>query len=419
MTVVELQDNPWKIAQSQFDRATAHIELSQGTLLRLRNTQRELTVNLPVEMDDGHIELFAGHRVQHNDARGPTKGGIRYHLGVTLDEVRALAMWMTWKCAVVGIPYGGAKGGIVCNPKVMSKREVEQLTRQFAAKIAFMIGADTDIPAPDVNTTPEIMAWFMDSYSKVKGRTELGIVTGKPIELGGSLGRNEATGRGTVYTTLEALKLLKIPVKGATVVVQGYGNAGSVAAYLLHNLGAKIIAVNDSRGAIYKADGFDAYDVLRHKQLSGSVVGYPFAESITEEELLELKCDVLIPAALENTITGLNAAHINAKIIAEAANGPTTPEADDILYDRNVFVIPDILCNAGGVTVSYFEWVQDLQHFFWSEDRVNNELLKIMVRAFEDVHNIAHEKKVDMRKAAYILAIERVAKAAEMRGFSV
>lgn len=416
MTVVELKENPWKIAQDQFDRAAAYVELPQSIALRLRNTQRELTVNLPVEMDDGHVELFTGFRVHHNDSRGPTKGGIRYHQGVTLDEVRALAMWMTWKCAVVGIPFGGAKGGIICNPKQMSKREIEQLTRQFAAKIGFMIGSDSDIPAPDVNTTPEIMAWFMDAYSKLQGHTELGVVTGKPVELGGSLGRNEATGRGTVYTTLEALKLLKIPVKGASVVVQGFGNAGSVAAYLLQDLGAKIIAVSDSRGAIYNAEGFDTYDVLRHKQLSGSVIGYPFSESISNDELLEMKCDVLIPAALENVITGINAPHIKAKIIAEAANGPTTPEADDILYDHNVFVIPDILCNAGGVTVSYFEWVQDLQHFFWSEDRVNNELHKIMVQAFENVHEIADEKRVDMRKAAYILAIERVAKATEMRG---
>jgi glutamate dehydrogenase (NAD(P)+) len=416
MTVVALQDNPWKIAQTQFDRAAAYLDLPQGTLLRLRNTQRELIVNFPVEMDDGHIEVFTGYRIHHNDSRGPTKGGIRYHQGVTLDEVRALAMWMTWKCAVVGIPFGGAKGGIICNPKLMSKREIEHLTRRFASEIKFMVGSDSDIPAPDVNTTPEIMAWFMDTYSKLQGHTELGVVTGKPIELGGSLGRNEATGRGTVYTTLEALKLLKIPVTEARVVVQGYGNAGSVAVCLLQDLGATIIAMNDSRGSIYNPNGLDTYEVLRHKQKTGSVIDYPSASSVNNETLLELECDVLIPAALENVITGYNAAHINARIISEAANGPTTPEADDILYERNIFVIPDILCNAGGVTVSYFEWVQDLQHYFWDEEQVNTELHKIMVRSFHEVYQLAQKKKVDMRKAAYMLAIERVAKAAEMRG---
>jgi len=408
--------NPWEIAQKQFDRAAMYLDLTPGIRKILRNTTREYTVNFPVIMDDHSIEVFTGYRIHHNSARGPTKGGIRYHLGVTLDEVRALAMWMTWKCAVVNIPFGGAKGGVICNPKVMSEREIENLTRRFAAEISVLIGPDSDIPAPDVNTTPQIMGWIMDTYSMQVGHTEPAVVTGKPIDLGGSLGRNEATARGSVFTILEALKELNTPIDGLDVVVQGYGNAGYIAASLLETLGARVIAVNDSRGGIYNPGGLNTADVLRHKHETGSVRKYPNADSITNAELLALECDVLVPAALENQITGENADQIKATIIAEAANGPTTPEADDILADRGVMVLPDILCNAGGVTVSYFEWVQDLQHFFWSEKDVNEELRKVMVRSYHDVKKVADEKKVDMRRAAYILAIERVARAVTARG---
>lgn len=416
LIVEETLHNPWEIAQRQFDRAASYLDLAPGIRKILRDTAREYSVNFPVLMDDGSIEVFTGYRVHHNSARGPTKGGIRYHQDVTLDEVRALAMWMTWKCAVVNIPYGGAKGGVVCNPKIMSEREVENLTRRFAAEISILMGPDSDIPAPDVNTTPQIMAWIMDTYSMHVGHTEPAVVTGKPVDLGGSLGRNEATARGSVFTILEALKELDLSISGLDVVVQGYGNAGYIAASLLEELGARVIAVNDSRGGIYNPGGLDTCDVLRHKKETGSVQGYPEADSISNAELLTLECDVLVPAALENQITRDNADHIKATIIAEAANGPTTPEADDILTDRGVLVLPDILCNAGGVTVSYFEWVQDLQHFFWSEKDVNEELHKIMVRSYHDVRKVADEKKVDMRRAAYILAIERVARAVTARG---
>ncbi len=408
--------NPYEIALQQFDRAAKYVPMKKGIYKMLRKPKRELTVSFPVRMDDGSVEVFTGYRVQHHDVRGPFKGGIRYHPDVTLDEVRALAMWMTWKTAVVNIPYGGAKGGIVCNPKEMSAKELERLTRRYASEISLIIGPDADIPAPDVNTNPQVMAWIMDTYSMLKGHSVPAVVTGKPIDIGGSLGRNEATGRGVVYTTVEALKHLDIPVEGATVVVQGYGNAGSVAARLMQDLGAKVIAVSDSKGGIYNPKGLDARDVLRHKRETGSVVGYPGAEPITNQELLTLECTVLIPAALENQITGENAADVKARVVAEAANGPTTPEADDILREKGVFVIPDILCNAGGVTVSYFEWVQDLQSFFWDEEEVNAKLHKVMTRAFHDVLNIAHEKDVDMRTAAYILAISRVVRAVEVRG---
>jgi glutamate dehydrogenase (NAD(P)+) len=411
-----VSENPYEIAQRQFDNAANYLDLKAGIKAKLRLPKRELTVNFPVKMDDDSIQMFTGHRVQHSLARGPAKGGIRYHPDVTLDEVRALAMWMTWKCAVVGIPYGGAKGGVVCNPKVMSARELERLTRRFTSEIAVLIGPESDIPAPDVNTTPQTMAWIMDTYSMTKGYSVPAVVTGKPIEIGGSLGRREATGRGVMFTTREALQHLGMPIEGTRVVVQGFGNVGAIGAQLLQEMGCTVVAASDSRGGVYNPKGFDVEDAMRHKAETGTVVGYPGTDTITNEELLELDCDVLVPAALENEITEENADRVKARIISEGANGPTTPEADAILFDKGAFVIPDILANAGGVTVSYFEWVQGLQSFFWSEDEVNANLEKIMVSAFKDVLAISQRREVDMRIAAYILAIDRVANATLLRG---
>ena len=409
-------ENPYEIAQRQFDNAVKYLDLKAGIKAKLRLPKRELSVNFPVKMDDGNIQMFTGHRVQHSLARGPAKGGIRYHPDVTLDEVRALAMWMTWKCAVVGIPYGGAKGGVVCNPKVMSERELERLTRRFTSEIVMFIGPESDIPAPDVNTTPQTMAWIMDTYSMIKGYSVPAVVTGKPIEIGGSLGRREATGRGVMLTTRDALNHLDMPIEGARVAVQGFGNVGGIGAQLLQELGCVIIAASDSQGGIYNPKGLNAEDVMRHKAETGTLVGYPGTDRVTNKELLELDCEVLVPAALENEITEENADRVKARVISEGANGPTTPEADAILFDKGIFVIPDILANAGGVTVSYFEWVQGLQSFFWGEDEVNANLEKIMVRAFQDVLTISQQKKIDMRIAAYILAIGRVAEATLLRG---
>ncbi len=411
-----VSENPYEIAQRQFDNAAKYLDLKAGIKAKLRLPKRELSVHFPVKMDDGSIQMFTGHRVQHSLARGPAKGGIRYHPDVTLDEVRALAMWMTWKCAVVGIPYGGAKGGVVCNPKVMSERELERLTRRFTSEISMFIGPESDIPAPDVNTTPQTMAWIMDTYSMTKGYSVPAVVTGKPVEIGGSLGRREATGRGVMFTTREALKHLGMPIEGTRVVVQGFGNVGAIGAQLLQELGCTVVAVSDSRGGIYNSNGLNVVDAMRHKAETGMVAGYPGTDKITNEELLELDCEILVPAALENEITSENADRIKARVISEGANGPTTPEADAILFDKGVFVIPDILANAGGVTVSYFEWVQGLQSFFWSENEVNNNLEKIMIKAFQDVLAISQQKKVDMRIAAYILAIGRVATATLLRG---
>ena len=409
--------NPYEIAVQQFDRAAKYLpELKAGAKAMLRKPKRELTVNFPVHMDDGSVEIFTGYRVHHSTALGPTKGGIRYHPDVTLDEVRALAMWMTWKCAVAGLPYGGAKGGVICNPKEMSPNELENLTRRYATEIAILMSPQGDIPAPDVNTNPQTMAWIMDTYSMHRGYSTPAVVTGKPVEIGGSLGRFEATGRGVMFTTRKALEHLGIPIEGATVAVQGYGNVGSVGAYLLQDKGCKVIAASDSRGGIYSPKGFDARDVLRYKRETRSVVGYPDTEPITNEELLEVECDVLVPAALEKAITEKNADQVKAKIVAEGANGPTTPEADQIMNDKGIFVIPDILANAGGVTVSYFEWVQGLQQFFWSEQDVNVKLRDIMELSFDKVLTTAQEKKVDMRVAAYICAIKRVAEAIMIRG---
>ncbi len=408
--------SPYEIAIAQFDKAAAHLDLKAGIREMLRHCKRELIVHFPVKMDDGSVRIFTGYRVHHSTVRGPSKGGIRFHPDVTLDEVRALAMWMTWKCAVVGIPFGGAKGGVVCDPKQMSENELENLTRRYATEIAILMSPEGDIPAPDVNTNPRIMAWIMDTYSMHRGYSTPAVVTGKPVEIGGSLGRSEATGRGVMFTTREALKVKGIPLDGATVAVQGFGNVGAVAAYLLQDKGCKIVAVSDSQGGIYNPKGLDARDVMRFKAENRTVVGYPGTDRLTNEELLELECDVLVPCALENVITAQNAPRIKARVIAEGANGPTTPEADEILYDRGIFVVPDVLANAGGVTVSYFEWVQGLQFFFWSEREINLQLREIMVRSFNDVLRISEERKVDMRVAAYILAIRRVAEATMIRG---
>jgi glutamate dehydrogenase (NAD(P)+) len=408
--------NIWAVAQAQFDHAAEKLDLDDGMRRVLRVPQRELTVNFPVTMDDGNVQVFTGHRVQHNVSRGPAKGGIRYHQDVSLDEVRALAMWMTWKCACVNIPYGGGKGGVIVDPKKLSAREVEGLTRRFTTEISPLIGPERDIPAPDVNTNAQTMAWIMDTYSMHHGYTIPGVVTGKPIAIGGSLGRNEATARGAVFTLLQWAAAKGESLEGARVAIEGYGNAGSIAATLLKAEGANIIAVSDSTGGIHDATGLDPAKVSAWKAEHGTVVGFPGADAINNHELLEIDCDILVPAALENQITHANAPKIKARVIAEAANGPTTPEADAILFDRGVFVIPDILCNAGGVTVSYFEWVQDMQSFFWTEARINESLKEIMDRAFEAVHQMSERHEVDMRTAAYMVAVARVAEATTLRG---
>jgi glutamate dehydrogenase (NAD(P)+) len=406
----------WEDALVQFNIAADKLGLDAGMRDVLGHCKRELTVNFPVKMDDGSVKVFTGHRVQHNLARGPAKGGIRYATTVTLDEVKALAMWMTWKCAVVGIPYGGGKGGITVDPKKLSQRELENLTRRYATEISIIIGPERDIPAPDVNTGPQTMAWIMDTFSMHRGYTVPAVITGKPLELGGSLGRKEATARGAQYTIIQAAKQLGLDLKGATVVVQGYGNAGSIAARLMDEEGCKIIAVSDTQGGAYNPKGIEPKAILKHKEKTTTVVGFRGTEKVTNEELLEIPCDILIPAATEQVITEQNAPRIKPKIIAEAANGPTIPEADEILYANNVLVIPDILCNAGGVTVSYFEWVQDLQNFFWTEDEVNAKLKMIMDASYAAVQQMAAQHKVHMRTAANMLAVSRVAKATELRG---
>jgi glutamate dehydrogenase (NAD(P)+) len=410
------RENPFANAQRQFDIAADLLKLSPGLRSILRVPQRELTVNFPVRMDNGEIETLTGYRVQHNINRGPAKGGIRYHASVDLDEVRALAMWMTWKCATVNIPFGGAKGGVIVDPKRLSVSELERLTRRYATEISILIGPDRDIPAPDVGTTPQVMAWIMDTISMHSGHTVPAVVTGKPINIGGSQGRNQATARGLAYILREAADYISISLEGARVAIQGFGNAGANSAELLTEMGATVIAVSDSRGGVYNRNGLPIEDMLAYKRNTGSVAGFPEADGVGNDELLELPCDILIPAALGNQITARNADRIRARIIGEAANGPTTPEADDILFDRGVFLIPDILANAGGVTVSYFEWVQGLQEFFWTEREVNAQLERIMVGAFEQVLRIAQERRVHMRTAAYLVAVDRVAQATTTRG---
>jgi glutamate dehydrogenase/leucine dehydrogenase len=378
--------------------------------------ERVLAVTVPVRMSNGHVRRFEGYRVQHSTVRGPSKGGIRFHPGVTLDEVKALATWMTWKCAVVNIPFGGGKGGVTCNPKEMDQHELEHLTRRYASAILPMIGPEQDIPAPDVYTNSQTMAWIMDTYSMTKGYPIPGVVTGKPISLGGSLGRNEATGRGVFYTIESACEHLGMTLKGSKAVVQGFGNAGSVTAHLLDNSQCFVIAVSDSTGCIYNRNGLDIPKLMIFKERTGSVAGFPGSESITPAELLAMDCEILVPAALESTVHEENATLVKAKIIAEAANGPLTPEADTILESKGAFIIPDILCNAGGVTVSYFEWVQDLQHLFWEAQDVYNRLERVMRTSFHDVVKIRNEKRVSMRAAANILGIGRVAEAVKVRG---
>ncbi len=408
--------SPYSLAMQNFETAADALELSPDIRNMIRSPERVLIVTIPVRMDNGHIECFEGYRVQHNTARGPAKGGIRFHPNVTLDEVKALATWMTWKCAVVDIPFGGGKGGVTCNPKKMSIAEIERLTRRYTSAILPIIGPGQDIPAPDVYTNSQVMAWIMDTYSMTRGYLIPGVVTGKPVSLGGSLGRDEATGRGVFYTIQSACEHLKLRLKGAKVVVQGFGNAGSVAAHLLDGAQADVIAVNDSRGGVYNKDGLHIPKLMLHKERTGSVVGFPGAEPISAEELLSLECDILIPAALENAIHGGNAGDVRARVVAEAANGPLTPDADEILEEKGVFVIPDILCNAGGVTVSYFEWVQNEQHLRWDLAEVNGRLETVMKRAFSQVLDIHLERKVRMRTAANILAINRVVEATRLRG---
>jgi glutamate dehydrogenase (NAD(P)+) len=408
--------NAWEVAQRQFDLAADRLGLDAGMRLVLREPRREFTVHFPVHMDDGSVEVFTGYRVQHNLGRGPAKGGIRYHQDVSLDEVKALAMWMTWKCAVVGIPYGGGKGGVIVDPKQLSKKELEGLTRRYFTEIEVLVGPEKDIPAPDVNTNAQIMAWMMDTYSMHAGYTVPGVVTGKPISLGGSEGRNEATARGCVYTIVEAARHLGMDLTNSRVAVQGFGNAGSIAARLITEEGSTVVAVSDSTGGIHNPIGLDISKVVAWKGEHGTVQGFPGARDITNAEVLEVDCDILIPAALENQITSRNAGNVKARLIAEAANGPTTPDADLILYKNGKFLIPDILCNAGGVTVSYFEWVQDLNRDHWSETVVNAKLKEIMVKAFAETLEMGNREQVSMRTAAYLLAVKRVADAMEMRG---
>jgi glutamate dehydrogenase/leucine dehydrogenase len=408
--------NPWEVAQRQFDLAAERLNLDAGMRRVLREPRRELTVHFPVTLDDGTIYVFTGYRVQHNLGRGPAKGGIRYHQDVTLDEVKALAMWMTWKCAVVGIPFGGGKGGVIVDPKQLSQKELEALTRRYFTEIEVLVGPEKDIPAPDVNTNAQIMAWMMDTYSMHVGYTVPGVVTGKPISLGGSEGRNEATARGAVFTVVEAARKIGLDLTRARVSIQGFGNAGSIAARLMRDEGSTIVAVSDSTGGIVAPGGLDVDRVIGWKKEHGTVQGFPGSRDVSNAEVLEVDCDVLIPAALENQITGRNAGNVKARIVAEAANGPTTPEADEILHRNGVFMIPDILCNAGGVTVSYFEWVQDLNRDHWNEAQVNAKLREIMVRAFNETLAIAERDEIDMRTASYLLAVKRVADAMAMRG---
>ncbi|MGQ0796616.1 MAG: Glu/Leu/Phe/Val family dehydrogenase [Methanobacteriota archaeon] len=409
--------NPFEVAQKQIDRAGTKLNLDPGMLEVLKYARRELTVHFPVKMDDGRVRVFTGYRVQYNDAIGPFKGGIRYHWNVSLDEVRALASWMTWKCAVMGIPYGGAKGGVICNPKEMSRSELERMTRRYASEISIIIGPEKDIPAPDVYTDSQTMAWIMDTISMNKGFAVPGVVTGKPLVIGGSLGRDEATSRGLMYAVREAAKKVGVTLKGATVAVQGFGNVGYHFARLVHDeMGAKIVGVSDSKGGIVSEKGVDPKDVFVFKEKTGTVVGFPGTRKVTNEEILELPVDVLAPCALEGVITEANAPRIKAKIVGEGANGPTTPEADDVLFKRDVLVIPDILANGGGVTVSYFEWVQNLSEFFWTKQEVDQKLEHQMVNAFRAVWEMHDAKKVDMRQAAYMVAINKVVDAYRWRG---
>jgi len=413
---VEEELNPWLAAEARFDEASARLGLDDGLRKVLRLPSKEVTVHIPVQLDDGRIEVFTGYRVQHSIARGPAKGGIRFAPSVTLDEVRALAAWMTWKCAVVNIPFGGGKGGVICDPRMLSQGELERITRRYTAELIDFIGPEKDVPAPDMNTNEQTMAWIMDTYSMHMRHTVTAVVTGKPLDLGGSLGRPEATGRGCMIVTSQALKRFGLKPASTRVVVQGLGNVGGMASKLMHERGFKIVAVVELDGAVYNAKGIDIPHLMEHRHRTGSILGLPGAEEIGREEAMFLECDVLVPAATENVITSRNAAKIRAKILCEGANGPTTPAADLILAANGVFVIPDILANAGGVTVSYFEWVQDRQGYFWNEDLVNTRLEELMVANFDQVVTYAGKHSVNNRIAAYMLAIDRVAFAVKLRG---
>ena len=410
------EENPFEAMMMRFDRAAELLDLEPGLYKVLRHAEKEIIVSCPVMMDSGEVEVFTGYRVLYNTSRGPAKGGIRFDLAVTLEEVKALAAWMTWKCAVVNLPFGGAKGGVLCDPSKLSVGELERLTRRYTAGIVATLGPDSDVPAPDVNTNERVMAWVMDTYSMRMGHTVTAVVTGKPVEMGGSLGRREATGRGCMIVTKEALRHLGMPIQGTTVAVQGFGNVGSVAANLLSKEGCKVVALSDKTGGSYNEKGIDIDAALAHVRKAKHLEGYAGATPITNDELLTLDVDVLVPAALENVITSKNAGKIRAKVICEGANGPTTANADNILEEKGIFVIPDILANAGGVTVSYFEWVQDRGGYFWTEDVVNQRLTEIMCRSFTDVLKLSQQHKVNMRTASYMLAISRVATVHRLRG---
>jgi glutamate dehydrogenase (NAD(P)+) len=410
------EENPFEEMMSRFDFAAKQLDLEPGLYKILRHPEKQIIVSVPVQRDNGEVDVYTGYRVLYNTSRGPAKGGIRFDLQVTLDEVKALAAWMTWKCAVVNIPFGGSKGGVICDPSTMSNAELEKLTRRYTSAIIETLGPDSDVPAPDVNTNERVMAWVMDTYSMHKRHTVTAVVTGKPIEMGGSLGRREAKGRGCTVVTKEALKQLKMPIKGTRVAVQGFGNVGSIAAQLMAQEGMTIVAVSDKSGGTYNPKGLDLPDVLKHVQAKKLLNAYKNAEHITNDQLLTLDCDVLVPAALENVIDDENARQIKARIICEGANGPTTAAADKILNEKGIFVIPDILANAGGVTVSYFEWVQDRGGYFWDEETVNQRLERIMVRSFDEVTAMAQRHKLDNRIGAYMLAIDRVAAVHRLRG---
>jgi glutamate dehydrogenase (NAD(P)+) len=410
------EENPFEAMMARFDRAAELLDLERGLFKVLRNPEKQITVSIPVMMDNGEIEVFTGHRVLYNTSRGPAKGGIRFDVNVTLEEVKALAAWMTWKCAVVNLPFGGGKGGVVCDPTKMSNAELEKVTRRYTAGIIQTLGPDSDVPAPDVNTNERVMAWVMDTYSMHVGHTTTAVVTGKPVEMGGSLGRREATGRGCMIVTKQALAELGMPVRGTTVAVQGFGNVGSIAAQLLTQEGCTVEAISDRTGGYHRRGGVDVDAAIAHVQKHRTLEGFDGGDRISNEELLSLGVDVLLPAALENVITSKNASLIKAKIICEGANGPTTAGADSILDDKGVFVIPDILANAGGVTVSYFEWVQDRGGYFWDERTVNERLTQIMERSFDDVVKMSKQHKVNMRTAAYMLSISRVANVHRLRG---
>lgn len=413
---VDQEINPWESAAHRFDEAAELLKLDDGMRKVLRSPAMELTVNIPVVLDDGRIEVFTGYRVQHSIARGPAKGGIRFAPDVSLDEVRALAAWMTWKCAVVNIPFGGGKGGVICEPHLLSEGELERITRRYTAEICEFIGPERDVPAPDVNTNEQTMAWIMDTYSMHKRHTVTAVVTGKPLELGGSLGRPEATGRGCMFVTEQALRLLGLALSQSRVVIQGFGNVGGMAARLMTRRGFRVVAIIEYDGAVYNPHGLNIDELMTHRLETGSIRGFAGAEDLDKDEALLLDCDVLIPAARENVITSANADRIRAKVLCEGANGPTTFVADSILAEKKVFVIPDILANAGGVTVSYFEWVQDRQGYFWNENMVNDRLEEIMVNSFNDVIGYAAKHSVNNRTAAYMLALDRVASAIKRRG---